>query len=568
MKRFLVVACAALAVSCMDPKGPQLVMTDRLVGVGPSTYAGEPGYPLPEPVRVRVLDTQGDGMAGERVQFSVVSGGGTVNPAEAVTDADGVAATEWRLGAGEGTQSLRASSGDKSVVLTATATAKPGDGIIRVGGGTSATLLPAGCPVGEPLQVRVTDKQGQPVAGTSVGFEAVTGDPSADPAVATTDASGIARTTWRAGFLGGKNVLKAVVRSTAAPSLTVEAQSVPAAPQGYSIIGNRIYDPATCQPMLFHGVTRPSLQWTPGGDLRFAQVGTDWANIKAWGANVVRLPITQTFWMPGTRQHDPQYKGRVIDAVAKARALGLAVIIDLHATDQGNAQYDSVPEGFQMPDVNISLPFWRDVAATFKDDGGVIFELYNEPHDIPWSVWLNGGDIPAGPLYPGGPNVAGFRAVGMQQLYNAVREAGARNLVMVNGNHWGYYLNEVPQYRVQGYNIIYVAHPYDWPDKQPGVWERDFGVLAATDPVMIGEFGAYLCDRIDYYRAALDYADSKGLSWVAWAWWTPPAVGEEGRTAESRELEICRFPALIRDWNGTPSATGQLIKDRLASYKK
>ncbi len=37
----------------------------------------------------------------------------------------------------------------------------------------------------------------------------------------------------------------------------------------------------------------------------------------------------------------------------------------------------------------------------------VLFELYNEPHDISWSVWLNGGDTGDG-----------FTTPGMQAIYN------------------------------------------------------------------------------------------------------------------------------------------------------
>ncbi len=552
----------------MDASGPQLRIAARLESASSATLAGAPGAPLAEPIRVRVVDGQGTGVAGERVTFSIASGGGQVEPAEAVTDSDGLAAAEWRLGLQPGTQTLRATNGARSLTLSATAIDGPGARIAYVSGGRpQAELLPAGCIIPEPLVVRVTDAQGRPVAGATVSFEDAGGGASASPGVATTDGLGLARTTWRLGYEGGQSVLRAVLRTVASPSIEVTAAGTVAAPGGYSVIGNTVFDPATCAPIRFRGVTRPSLQWHWGGDERFEKIGEDWATIASWKANLVRLPVSQTYWVPGTRQHDPGYKARVVDAVAKARALGLAVVIDLHASDRGDRNYAGVPDGQQMPDVEISLPFWRDVAATFKDDGGVIFELYNEPHDVSPAIWLNGGDIAAGPSYPGDPETrAAYRAVGMQELYNAVRSQGARNLVLISGLHWGYYLNHLPTHAVQGYNIAYSSHPYDWPDKQAGVWEADFGVVSSTVPVIIGEFGAYDCTRLSYYRQILDYADQKGLGWIAWAWWTPPAVGVAGRTAESRMQEICRFPALITDWNGTPSPSGEIIKARLASY--
>lgn len=41
-----------------------------------------------------------------------------------------------------------------------------------------------------------------------------------------------------------------------------------------------------------------------------------------------------------------------------------------------------------------------------------MFELYNEPHDVSWSQWLNGDGTYAG----------------MQEMYNAVRAAGAQSI--------------------------------------------------------------------------------------------------------------------------------------------
>ena len=76
----------------------------------------------------------------------------------------------------------------------------------------------------------------------------------------------------------------------------------------------------------------------------------------------------------------------------------------------------------------------------------------------------------------------------------------------------------------------------------------------------------YDCSRLFYYNAVLDYADRKGMSWIAWAWWTPPAVSST-YTAEQRQFDICKFPALISDWSGTPSPSGQIIKARLATYR-
>jgi hypothetical protein len=151
----------------------------------------------------------------------------------------------------------------------------------------------------------------------------------------------------------------------------------------------------------------------------------------------------------------------------------------------------------------------------------------------------------------------------MQALYDAVRGTGANNLVLISGTNWGYYLDGVPAHRVKGYNLAYAAHPWDWPDKQPGTWDKDWAFLAATDPVVITEFGNYDC-REGYIRSVMDKADELHLSWVAWAWMAPAPGVSTAQTAKGDP--ICDFPMLITDWGGTPSKVGKLVKDRLASY--
>src|SRR5688500_2034279 len=156
--------------------------------------------------------------------------------------------------------------------------------------------------------------------------------------------------------------------------------------------------------------------------VNFAQ---DFAVMKSWSANTVRIPLNQSYWVQrSTRNYDPTYRQRVIDTVQKARAAGLDVILDLHVSDRGDQNYDYEFTGDdlqQMPDREHSLPFWQDLAELYKNDGGVIFELYNEAHEVSAQVWLNGGTIPGGTRYPGDADPASYfksyQAVGMQELY-------------------------------------------------------------------------------------------------------------------------------------------------------
>lgn len=136
----------------------------------------------------------------------------------------------------------------------------------------------------------------------------------------------------------------------------------------------------------------------------------------------------------------------------------------------------------------------------------------------------------------------------MQQLYNAVRQY-ATNVVIVGGLNYAFDLSGVASYPVQGVNIMYATHPYDYSGKQSGDWDAAFGYLTATYPVIMTEFGQY-CDTDTYVSDLLTYAQGKNIHWTAWAWW----------------VQDCSFPSIVADWNGTPLGTvGALVKQYLTA---
>jgi len=317
----------------------------------------------------------------------------------------------------------------------------------------------------------------------------------------------------------------------------VEGGTPPIAPGGYYTNGATVCAEGGV-PHLFHGVDRPSLEWSSTGDHLSA---ADFALMGGWNANAVRIAMNQDFWLSGAAQYDPSYAATVAQAVAWAHAAGLDVILDLHWSDKGDLGIMTSGQQ-EMADVN-STQFWSEVAAAYKGDGHVLFELYNEPHDVTWSVWQNGGAA------------GGFTAVGMQELYDAVRNAGANNLVVAGGLNWAYDLAGVSMYGLKGYNIMYATHPYNEADKQPGTWEGNFGFLATGDiaPVVVTEFG----DGTPQCAGAWDqqlitFAGARQISWTAWAWYPGG----------------CSFPSLISDWTPTPTVQGVAVQAALATFPK
>ncbi len=376
--------------------------------------------------------------------------------------------------------------------------------------------------------------------------------------------SGLSATIWsRLSFVSVLSVLPVLALTTTGcglfpsggggappvtgPSTPIGCAAAPShlAPGGYYVNGNTVCTSAN-KAHLFHGVDRPSLEWSPVGE----NLSTaDFQLMASWKANVVRIALNQDFWLPGSSLSDPTYPARVDNAINWAESAGLDVILDLHWSDRGVLGSCNPSDGCQqvMADFN-SKTFWSDVAARYKNDGRVLFELYNEPHDVPWNVWRSGGSS-------GG----GWTAVGMQQLYDAVRATGADNLVIAGGLNYAFDLSGVPLNRLTGYNILYATHPYNSSGRGPTTWDNAWGFLTATDPVIVTEFGDYASSVSDggtacasaYSQQLITYADAHSASWTAWAWFPGG----------------CAFPSVISDWNGTPNAPGQVVKTALTGYQ-
>lgn len=303
-------------------------------------------------------------------------------------------------------------------------------------------------------------------------------------------------------------------------------------------------------PHLFHGVDRPSMEWGPGENIAasdFEMMGQD------WHANIVRVALNQDFWLSGAALYNSNYQHTVDQVVHYAEAAGMDVILDLHWSDRGDLSVTTLngqnqngtSNQQQMADVN-SKQFWTEVATKYQNDGHVLFELYNEPNSISWGVWLNGG------------MASGYQMVGMQELYDTVRATGANNLVIAGGLSWSFDLSGVGGAPINGYNIMYATHPYKPQDAETR-WASSFEYLATRDiaPVIATEFGdtTSTCTG-DWDSQLIAACDQYKMNWTAWAWY--PASGG-GRPD-------CSFPALISDWDATPTVQGTAVKKALAAY--
>jgi len=300
------------------------------------------------------------------------------------------------------------------------------------------------------------------------------------------------------------------------------------APGGYYTQGNQIFD-SSGNVHRFKGLARPTFEFDASGQ-GFSR--EDVKRMKATGANVIRYALSEGFWLSTLRQFNPNYQAYIDRAVQWTLQAGMDVILDLHwSANPADPQADVNQQA--MADKQ-AITFWQQVAQKYKNDGRVMFELYNEPHDISPAVWKMGDG----------------QFAGMQQMYDAVRAQGANNLVLVGGRDFAYDLESVlPGSALTGINIAYVTHPYKFKTPPP---PQGYDVVTAMFPVVATEFGdadiggigPNDCSATVYSNDLADF-DRLGISYTAWAWVVSP--------------KLCSFPALISKYDGTPTGPGQVV---------
>lgn len=292
--------------------------------------------------------------------------------------------------------------------------------------------------------------------------------------------------------------------------------------------GNALYDNAG-KPVVLKGLNICSLEWTNGGDHLMASVRKA---IDIWHATLIRLPIAQDRWEgrmpddksgPNLSDGGAAYRKLVDGVIAAASASGVYVLVDLHWSDMG--AWGSNLGQHKMPDDNSALA-WRDIAARYAGNPGVLFDLYNEPHDVSWQVWRNGGNVVE--------DSAAYHSPGMQGLADAVRSTGANNVIAVGGLAYAFDLSGIAKGNaISGPNIIYSCHIYP---AQPSDWDASVGAVGAMAPVLIGEFGSD--STSDYARFI-----PRMIRWV----------NEHHYSAAAWCMHTEATPCLIASWNYDPT---------------
>src|SRR3954466_1513351 len=153
------------------------------------------GNPLPQAIVVRVTSRRSRPVEGVLVKFRVADGQGSLEPASAVTDADGRARTVWTLGDLPGRQTLLATVERVDSALAVVAEAEPVASNTRLAALTESGEGDAGRALADTVAIRVTDSTGRALGDVPVSWVAL--DNGRHEALeARTDSLGTARARW------------------------------------------------------------------------------------------------------------------------------------------------------------------------------------------------------------------------------------------------------------------------------------------------------------------------------------------------------------------------------------
>jgi hypothetical protein len=326
--------------------------------------------------------------------------------------------------------------------------------------------------------------------------------------------------------------------------LAVASTSAAASRPQLRVAGNQLVD-GSGAPLRITGVNRSGSEFACAQGWGLFDGPVDDASIAAivaYGANAVRVPLNEDCWL-GINGVDPTYAGAgyqaaVWDLVQRLEAHGLAVILDLHWGAPGS----QLALGQEMaPDADHAPAFWASVATAYKDVAGVAFDLFNEPHDISWSCWLNGCTTPGG-----------WKATGEQQLINAVRAAGADQPVIVEGLNWG---GDLSQWLANkptdpAGQLVAGWHIYNFSGcNTTACWDSTVAPVAGQVPVLATEVGENDCAG-GFLNTLLPWADGHDVGYLAWTWNAWSCTGG---------------PSLISDYSGTLTAFGAAYQAHIRS---
>lgn len=290
---------------------------------------------------------------------------------------------------------------------------------------------------------------------------------------------------------------------------------------------------------------------------------------RQWHMNALRLPISNWIYA----KDSTNYLNQLDEIVQEANAAGLYVILDLHDDMKAGSPYDLNATLPKVEDLN----FWKIIAAHYKSNPMVMFDLYNEPKEPNWNVWRNGGVV-----------IDGAHVVGFQEMVNAIRSVGAQQVIVLEPGSAGHNGNANNNPEEGGWatfpisdaindpNVMYSLHVYQDISQPVQVQEQKWGPLLNHEALYYGEW-AFLpngagksavahCQSLptsgaqadQIVTAFLNYMASIHASWTAWEFAPPYMVQSYSSYAPTV------FPPTFSCGTSDAIGMGSIIKQYLA----
>jgi endoglucanase len=408
------------------------------------------------------------------------------------------------------------------------------------------------------------------------------------------------------------------------PTSALAASSAPV----LRIAGNHFVDGRTGKAMRLFAIHYGTSEWICVSPIYEAMAANgvwdvptteaEFAAIRSWHANAIRIPLNEQCWLgvnpvqrhgwPGTDYRitpltgpaaqqagarlRARYRAAIEAVIARAHRHGLAVILDLHWSAAGAA----IAWGqWPLPDRQYSIPFWRSVATTFKNDPSVAFEIFNEPFmrdlasgnlTLSWRCLRDGcrvankcADCGPASANVGNPELktcagrcptedhplGSYQSAGTQDLVDTIRATGARQPILVPGrdytndlSKWRAYMPHDPLHQLAASFHNYQGLPCD----TEACW-NGLAVDVGNVPIVTTEFGGDNTGQTDpcpgvvaFDDKFMSWADQHGVSYTGFGWTVDYFDNPKPR---------CSYD-LLDNYDGTPRyGHGQAIHDHFVA---
>ena len=359
--------------------------------------------------------------------------------------------------------------------------------------------------------------------------------------------------------------------------ITFAAGSCRAESEQIRVDGNRLETDSGS--IVLRGVNVPSLGWGMAEHLYESAIEM----FDSWNANVIRVPVQPKYWSGGSVAEKgessglsaQEYRQYVDNLVLLAASRGKYVLLDCHT--------------YVMP-LEETYNFWLEMAERYGNNPTVLFGLLNEPHDIKpvryneeTSAWESDSSVSSWDIWRGGGYISyggeAVRAYGHQELVEAIRDKGAKNILVAGGQNWaydisgianGYALNDCGSggdYSKAGFGIMYDTHIYPSKGNRDS-WNYYIGQVRKIAPVIAGEWGwdgsdstvtgnsssissIWMRQLIKWMDDGYGEYDGVPLNYAAW------------------NLHMKSSPRMITGWDfKTTSFNGKYIKQHLLSCEQ